>query len=333
MTARSDNRPEFQRMIKDAGKEMIDVIIVWKLDRFARNRYDSARYKHILKKHGVKVVSATEPISGDATGILLESMLEGYAEFFSVELAEKVSRGMRENVLKGKYNGGLLPLGYTVDADGYFEVDPITAPVVLDVFKLYDSGLTLKEVAEEMKRRGVRSQRGKAIPPSSITKMLRNRKYIGEYSFKDTVQDGVIPPIVPMDIFLSVQKRLDKNVHAPARFKATDEKYLLSTKLFCGTCGAFMVGESGRSKGGKVFRYYKCATAKRGKGCMRNALRKKDIEDTVVDFIKGVLLDNDLLKRIADMVYGEQKRGRSEVGGADVFLDSSRGQAKALPIL
>ena len=79
------DRPEFQRMIKDSYKAVFDTVIVWKLDRFARNRYDSARYKALLKKNGVRVISATEKISEDASGILLESLLEGYAEYYSVE--------------------------------------------------------------------------------------------------------------------------------------------------------------------------------------------------------------------------------------------------------
>ena len=114
LSAKTDNRPNFQRMIKDSAKGIFDVIIVWKLDRFARNRYDSAHYKNILKKNGVKVVSATESISQDASGILLESMLEGYAEYYSAELAEKVKRGMTENALKGLWNGGQVPFGYVV---------------------------------------------------------------------------------------------------------------------------------------------------------------------------------------------------------------------------
>lgn len=92
LSAKTDNRPSFQQMIKDSSKGLFDVIIVWKLDRFPRNRYDSAHYKNILKKNGVKVISATEAISSGAEGILLESMLEGYAEYYSAELAEKINR-------------------------------------------------------------------------------------------------------------------------------------------------------------------------------------------------------------------------------------------------
>ena len=115
LSAKTDNRPSFQQMIKDSSKGLFDVIIVWKLDRFARNRYDSAHYKNILKKNGVKVISATEAISSGAEGILLESMLEGDAEYYSAELAEKNNRGLTENALKCKYNGGSVAFGYVID--------------------------------------------------------------------------------------------------------------------------------------------------------------------------------------------------------------------------
>jgi len=115
LSAKTDNRPEFQCMIKDSAKGFFDVVIVWKLDRFARNRYDSAHYKAILRRNGVKVISAKETIAEDSTGILLESLLEGYAEFYSAELSEKVIRGLTENALKCKYNGAGIPVGYYID--------------------------------------------------------------------------------------------------------------------------------------------------------------------------------------------------------------------------
>lgn len=144
-SAKTDNRPEFQNMIKDSGKRLFDMIIVWKLDRFARNRYDSARYKTALKKNGVKVVSATEVISDGAEGIILESVLEGYAEYYSADLSEKVVRGMTENALKSKYNGGTLPIGYQIDSDQYFQLDPLTAPFVREAFQRYDEGATIPD--------------------------------------------------------------------------------------------------------------------------------------------------------------------------------------------
>ena len=101
-SAKTDDRPDFQRMIKDSGKKIFDVVLVWKLDRFARNRYDAVNYKYQLEKNGVHPVSAMEPISQGPEGIMVESMLIGMAEYYSAELALKVARGERENALQCK---------------------------------------------------------------------------------------------------------------------------------------------------------------------------------------------------------------------------------------
>lgn len=169
LSAKTDNRPDFQRMVKDSAKGNFEVVLVWKLDRFARNRYDSAHYKTILRKNGVKVVSATEHISQGAEGILLESMLEGMAEYYSAELAEKVKRGMTENALKCKYNGGTLPVGYTVDENKFYQLDPVVAPIIADAFKHYAEGATMKEIVDELNIRGVRNTRGGKISINNVT--------------------------------------------------------------------------------------------------------------------------------------------------------------------
>lgn len=167
-SAKTDNRPEFQNMVKDSGRRLFDMVIVWKLDRFARNRYDSARYKATLKKNGVKVVSATEVISDGAEGIILESVLEGYAEYYSADLSEKVVRGMTENALKSKYNGGTLPIGYMIDSEQYFQLDPLTAPFVLEAFKRYAEGATMKEIRDYLNGQGVKNTRGQPLTYNSI---------------------------------------------------------------------------------------------------------------------------------------------------------------------
>lgn len=143
-SARTDNRPEFQRMIKESYRKQFEVVLVWKLDRFARDRFDSAYYKRILKKNGVRVISAKETISQGAEGILLESMLEGYAEYYSAELAEKTKRGMKENALKCKVNGVVIPLGYYEDSEHRFAVDETYAPIVREVFAAVHRGTSEK---------------------------------------------------------------------------------------------------------------------------------------------------------------------------------------------
>ena len=124
-SAKTDDRPDFQRMIKDSAKKIFDVVLVWKLDRFARNRFDAVNYKYQLEKNGVHLVSAMEPISQGPEGIMVESMLIGMAEYYSAELALKVARGERENALQCKYNGGIVPLGFTIGKeDRLYHIDP-----------------------------------------------------------------------------------------------------------------------------------------------------------------------------------------------------------------
>jgi len=195
LSAKTDNRPDFQRMVKDSAKGLFDVVIVWKLDRFARNRYDSAHYKAQLRKYGVKVLSATENISEGPEGIILESMLEGMAEYYSAELSEKVIRGHTENALKCKYNGGTPTFGYVIDKDMQYQLDPRTAPVVLEIFTRYDQGATMKEIMEEMRQKGVTTVRGKKIDLNFMARLLKNRKYIGEYSYREIVTPGGIPAV------------------------------------------------------------------------------------------------------------------------------------------
>lgn len=232
LSAKTDNRPQFQQMIKDSGKSMFETIIVWKLDRFARNRYDSAHYKAMLRKNGVTVVSATENISKGSEGILLESMLEGMAEYYSAELSEKVIRGLMDNALKCRYNGGTLPIGYVVDKEQQFQIDPVTAPVVLEVFTAYSKGATMQQLVNLLNERGIRTVRGTKITLNIMAHMLKNRRYIGEYSYRDVVVPDGISAIIPNELFDRVQERMSKNKKAPARHKAEDD-YILTTKLHC----------------------------------------------------------------------------------------------------
>jgi Site-specific recombinases, DNA invertase Pin homologs len=306
-SAKTDNRPEFQNMIKDSNKKLFDMVIVWKLDRFARNRYDSARYKSTLKKNGVKVVSATEVISDGAEGIILESVLEGYAEYYSADLSEKVIRGMTDNALKCKYNGGTLPIGYVIDDERRFQLNPLTAPFVLDAFKRYDEGATMTEIRDWLNEQGITNTLGRELNYNSIQLMLNNRRYIGEFRYRDVIIPDGIPVIVPLDLFDRVQETMAKNKKAPARYKAEDD-YLLTTKLFCGHCGAYLCGESGTSRTMKVHHYYKCVNTKKRKTCKKKPVQKLWIENLVVSATMEMLMDDNAVEAIVSMVMDLQDR-------------------------
>ena len=312
ISAKTDNRPQFQQMIKDSDKKLFDIVLVWKLDRFARNRYDSARYKTQLKKNGVKLMSATEIISEGPEGIILESVLEGYAEYYSADLAEKVVRGQTENILKGRCNGGRGTFGYTLDSERKFHIDPLTSPFVLESFKKYNEGFTMKEIRDWLNENGIKNPVGGAFTYNSVEHMLKNRRYIGELKFRDVVVPDAIPPIIPLELFEDVQEKIAKNKKAPARRKAEDD-YLLTTKLFCGYCGALMFGESGTSRTGEVHRYYKCATAKKHKGCKKKTVRKQWLEDLVVNQTMQLVKDDAAMESIIAKVMELQNKENTNI--------------------
>lgn len=300
----TEKREDFLRMIRDSSRRLFDTVLVWKLDRFARSRFDSAHYKNILKKNGVKVVSATEHIAEGPEGIILESMLEGMAEYYSAELAEKIRRGQTENALKGSRNGGTPPFGYLM-VDHRLQPDPVTAPIALEIFKCYAEGITIKEIITDLTRRGIKTRTGQNFKYSSFSSLLKNRTYIGEFRYRDTIIPGGVPAIVPQEIFDRVQIRVEKNRHAPAMAKAAD-KYLLTTKLFCGKCGRMMAGESGTSKTGKIHHYYKCGNAKRKKTCDKKAVKKDWIENLVVQQTLLMVMDDALMERLVDRLLDLQ---------------------------
>jgi DNA invertase Pin-like site-specific DNA recombinase len=322
LSARTDDRPEFQKMIRDSAKKQFDVVLVWKLDRFARNRLDSATYRAILKRNGVNVVSAKENIAEGPEGIILEAMLEGMAEYYSAELSVKVKRGQKENALKCKANGGNIPFGYIINSERYYETDPLTAPIVLEIFTRYADGQTVKEISEELNSRGVfKGTKHKYTNKASMHNLLKNRRYIGEYKYGDIVTPGGMPAIVPQEIFDRVQERMQKNKHKPAAMKA-DEEYILTTKIFCGKCSTMMVGVGGTSKTGKVHHYYKCGNRIYNKSCDKKAVRKRWIERYVVALTQEtVLKQDDIIDKIASAVVELQKRENTTIPFLQKQLD------------
>ena len=309
LSAKTDSRPQFQQMIHDSATHTFEAVLVWKLDRFSRNRYDSAHYKRILKNNRVHVVSVTEPISNTPEGIMLESLLEGMAEYYSAELAEKVSRGHKENALKAKFNGGPVPLGYRIDSEHHYQIDPATAPVVQEAFQRYAAGESIRSIIESLNARGIPNSRGNRFTKNSFQTLLKNRRYLGEYRYKDTVILDAIPAIIDPECFDAVQRRCEIHRQAPAHNKA-DVHYLLTTKLFCGKCGTMMAGESGRSHTGTVHCYYKCGTRKRSgkEACSLKPVRKEPLEQFVVKTALEKVLNDRVIDLLADKLLEYQSK-------------------------
>ena len=277
----TDKRTQFQKMIKDSEKQLWEAVVVYKLDRFARNRYDSATYKARLKKNGVRVISATENISDNPEGVILEAVLEGMAEFYSKELSQKITRGMYESAHKCHSIGGHIPLGYRIE-DKKLVIDEAAAVIVREAFDLYANGATVAEICEKFNNKGYKTAKGVDFNKNSFKSMFKNERYIGIYKYKDMRIEGGVPAIVDKETFEIVQKRLSVNAQAPARGKAKVD-YLLAQKLFCGHCGASMTGESGTSHTGAKYNYYTCSTRKRFRSCDKTPLKKDFIERAVVE--------------------------------------------------
>ncbi|MBR4765479.1 MAG: recombinase family protein, partial [Clostridia bacterium] len=296
-TGTNDNREQFQKMILDSKSGDFDTIVVYQLDRFARNRYDSAVNKAILKKNGVRVLSARENITDDASGILVEGILESLAEYYSAELSQKVRRGMLINAEKCQFNGGSIPFGYSIDKDKHYAVNPDQAFIVVEIFERYLSGETIKSITDDLRVRQIKTNKGSYLDKSSLLRMLRNKRYTGSYIYASVEIPDSIPAIVPKELFDKVQPMLDKNSRAPGRRRDEDE-YLLTTKLFCGKCKEMMVGYGGTSKNGNVYHYYICKSVRRKK-CDKKIISKAFAEETVIKTCKKLLNDMNIDKIVA----------------------------------
>ena len=308
ISGRTDDRHEFERMMKECVKMNINYILVWKLDRFARNRYDSSYHKYLLKKRKIKVISVTEPIPDSPEGILLESFLEGLAEYYSANLATNVKRGMTENALKGLWNGGRMPFGFRLNEEKRLEIDPDSADVVKEMYKFCNEGKSIKEIYSILMDRGIiNKSTGKALSYSSVRYILTNRIYIGEH--KSMGIERKIPMIVSLDLFEGAQRERAKNAHAPARHCAKDD-YLLTTKLFCGNCGAMMVAQAGTSRSGKVHRYYACVRQKKHL-CDKKSVRKEEIEELVLSKTIELLNNDNVISLLAKTLYKLQNEESS----------------------
>ena len=317
MTGRNDNRDAFQQMLSDCAKRQFQVIIVWKVDRFGRNREEITFNKYRAKKHGVRVEYVAETIPEGSEGVILESVLEGMAEYYSLQLSQNIRRGNREAAKKGRFTGGRIPLGYALNDQHEFIIDTKTAPIVRRIFAAYAGGKTVTEIIRELNAEGLRTRSGQPFTHNSLSRMLKNEKYIGVYSFKggEIRMEDTVPAIVDKDVFYKAQDMLKANQRAPAaRWSKAD--YLLTDKLFCGSCGAQMVGESGTSKTGAKHTYYICVNHKRAKSCARKAIRQDWIEGYVLDQVRALVLDDDMIQFITDAVWAYYQRQEAQMDKA-----------------
>lgn len=302
LSGTTDQRPQFQQMLKDAERSKWSIVLTWKVDRFARNRYDSATYKYRLKKHGVRVVYAKEAIPEGPEGILLEAVLEGSAEYYSANLAQNVKRGLRFNADEGIANGGCRPYGYTRGSNGKFEIVESEATVVREIFSRIAGGEKVSHIVSDLKQRRIPTKNGGEWRTGTLHAILCNKIYAGIYHFGDVETEGGVPAIVDAETWKEVQKHMNSVKGTRVR----SEQYLLSGKIRCGICGEPMVGKSAHGRNGVAYSYY-CCRGYNHKTCGKKPVKKNLIENAVISGVIDTLNDDGVVNWIADAVMETQK--------------------------
>lgn len=306
LSGTTDNRPQFQQMLKEAAHGHWAYVICWKIDRFARNRYDSATYKFRLKKAGVRVLYAKESIPDGPEGILLESVLEGSAEYYSAALAQNIRRGMKYNAEQCKVNSGSIPFGYCKGPDGRFAIHEANAEVVREIFRKAAAGMSFVDIANDLNSQGLKTSRGGRWNKGSF-RLLMNEAYIGVYHFSDTRIEGGMPALIDQGTFWAANERLKANSSVRGRHQDGGD-YLLTGKLKCAHCGSYMIGFSGTGKSGELHYYYGCQKRRRERACKKANVPREWIERVVVKAALDYVLRPDVMEWIADAVMEYQER-------------------------
>lgn len=346
-SATTDHRPSFQKMIADSKYHQFNIILVHKLDRFARNRYDSAVYKRELKKNGVSVYSVLENLDDSPESIMMESVLEGMSEYYSQNLAREVMKGMRETALQCKHTGGKPPLGYDLNTDGKLIINQGEAEVVQQIFKMYLDNYSYSKMAEVLNKKGYRTKTGSLFRKNSFYSILRQEKYTGVYiwnrasakqngmrnnhkskALEDQVRiQGGCPSIISRSDFEEIQKKMQERAHGKTESKAR-RYYMLGGKGFlqCGICGKSMTGTVRKSHG-KTYITYQCPSHK-AKQCETKEVRADRLNLIVAQQLAEFFFREDRLKDWEDLLRSdirddpENKSLKNRIKGIDKKMEN-----------
>ncbi|SEH23168.1 recombinase family protein [Selenomonas sp. KH1T6] len=341
-SATTDDRPEFQRMIQESAKGNFRLLIVHKLDRFARNRNDSIAYRMKLQRNKVALLSVLEPFDEDRPeSILLQSVIEGMNEFYSRNLAREVRKGLKENALRCKHTGGSPPLGYDVDrSTRQLVINEREAQAVREIFQLTLEGKGYSAITARLRLDGYKTKSGRDFGKNSLYEILHNPKYKGVYVYNRAspadpytkkrnshqenmpedmiVVQGGVPAIVSEETFDRVQEILKRRKKVYRGIKKNQEQYLLRGKIICGVCGCSYVGNRKKSTGNRAPNIsYRCNRQSRltNIACKNREVNRDYIETFVLDRIEKSIFN----KRTASIIiqkfedYAREKnRERSE---------------------
>lgn len=331
-SATSARRPEFQQMIKDSQSGKFDYIIVHKLDRFTRDKYDSAIYKNKLKKNGIRLLSVTERLDGSPEAIIMESMLEGMAHYYSANLAREVSKGLKETALQCRHTGGTPALGFDVDDGGNYIINEEEAKIIRAIFRKYLDGYGYNLILSYLDEKDYKTKRGNSFSKTALYSILNNEKYTGVYLFNQVTGrgkfardvnlrsgedpliriEGGMPTIIQKEDFAKVQEMLKQNKRLAGSNKAKVQ-YLLTGVAFCGHCGSAMQGNSRRSGRNKtLYKSYRCGCRANKKMCNNKEIRKEYIEEFVLDNLEEMVLNDAVVPKLVERINEEVRLGKKD---------------------
>lgn len=299
ISGRSTKRPSFQRMIGKAKTKPrpFDVILVWKFSRFSRNREDSIVYKSMLRKQcGIEVISVSEQLSEDKTSILIEALLEAMDEYYSINLAEEVVRGMSEKARRGGAMGSAA-YGYMIK-DGVLTPDPELAPVVKGIFEEYASTGSARGIARRLNESGIRTKNGKYWDNRAVEYVLRNTTYTGTMHwtpggtkmlhYSDKITENTIfaknshEAIIPDDLFETVQKKIEANKmkYSKNAHKEHGRMFALKGLVRCSNCGSTLCMSA-------AYHGLQCHKYTRGQCKVSHFIKIDRLTEMVMDKIKS----------------------------------------------
>ena len=306
ISGRTDNRPQFQKMMRDAHKGEFDYVIAWKSNRMGRNMLQAMVNEAKLAELGIKCLYVEEDFDDTAAGRFALRSMMNVNQFYSENMAEDIKRGLMDNAAKCKVNGK-LPLGYKRGPDGSYLIDDDAAAVVREIFQRVIDGWALTDIMADLNHRGIRTKTGGPWRLQSFDKLLQNEQYTGVYKYADVRKEGGIPVIIEKNDFEKVQKILLHKKH-PRGKQRRNAEYLLSGKVFCGKCGSPMGAQCGTARDGTKRGYYMCNRRRYEHACDKKNVRQADLERAVSDAIRAEVMSDRVIEEIVSgytVVYND----------------------------
>ena len=325
ISGKDDNRPQFQRMMRDSEKGAFDYVIAWKSSRIGRNMLQAMVNEERLAAEGVRCLYVEEDFDDTAAGRFALRNMMNVNQFYIENMAEDIKRGLMDNASKCMVNTR-PPFGYKKGDDGKFAIRPEQAEIVREIFAKFLDGWAYVDIANELNRRGLKTVLGNGWNKGSFHSMLRNEMYAGVYLYRDVRIEGGVPEIISRKDFQEVQRQLQQRRSTRGKNTGSAE-YMLTGKLFCGYCGEPMVGVSGTGRHGETHYYYRCqGRYKKKNGCEKKTVQRDWIEKLVIDYTKTFILQDEILDRIVDgyNAFIESARKDSALAAMEAELDQTR---------